>query len=486
MSEHPWHWAFFLVYLVATAFLAWRGGRKSQGGDGFALGDGRMSPWIAGMTLGACLASSSVFVIMPGFVYADGLPALVGFTVPLIAGLALGLVVLSPPFQRIGKQVRALTIPHWLGARYDSPLLRRVYAALNVLNLAYLVLITVGCGYVMQAALGLPYEWAVVGIVAFVFGYTAFGGAWAHALTNSMQGVVMLVMALAIFATGWQWWMDGSVLRVLAESGATAPDSALFSTSWEVWLVPFVMGLALTTQPHLLVKALYVDDRRALALTVGTGMLAFVVFSLVLFAGVYARLALPEAVPQDQAMAAYLRVAFPWEPVGALVSVAILAASMSTLDGLLVAISASVGGDLLLGRGQAGSSRAVWLNRAVLGVLAVATIAAALNPPGLVLLLGQLGVYGLVAASAGPLLAGLFRRGPLSATGALLSGGLALAVHFGLGLTVVSNPGVSAALALLVAVPVSLLAPAPAAPVGSGVAASAGSDHSVRSQTAMP
>ncbi|MCB9777039.1 MAG: hypothetical protein H6742_00580 [Alphaproteobacteria bacterium] len=481
---HPWHWSLFLVYLVVTAALAWQGGRKDQEGGGFAVGSGRMSPWMAGLTLGACLASSSTFVIMPGFVYADGLPALLGFTVPLVAGLALGLVLFAPPFQRIGKRVAALTIPHWLGERYGSAALRKAFAGLNVLNVAYLVLITVGCGYVMERALGVPYEAAVVGIVLFVFGYTAFGGAWAHALTNSMQASVMLVVALAIFGAGWQHWQSGAVVETLVASGTTAPDSALFSSALEVWLVPFLMGLALTTQPHLLTKALYVEGRGALGRTVAIGMGTFVVFSLVLFAGVYARFDLAQAVPQDQAMGAWLAVAFPWEPVGALVSVAILAASMSTLDGLLVAISASVGGDLL-GTGQAGTRRGVWLNRAVLGVLALLTIGVALSPPKLVLLLGQLGVYGLVAASAGPLVGGLFRRGPLSPRWALLSAGLALVVHFGLGLTVVANPGVSAAIALAVGVPIGLLAPAPATRTSSSVLASTAASTAAQSATSQ-
>lgn len=462
MPAHAWSWIFFSVYLMLTAWLAWKGGQRSQGGSSFAIGSGRMNPTLAGLTLGACLASSSVFVIMPGFVYAEGLPALIGFTLPLIAGLAVGLAVLAPPFQRMGKQVSAITIPHWLGARYESPLLRRVFSALNLLNIAYLVLITVGCGYVMQKALGIPYPLAVVGIVLFVFGYTAFGGAWAHALTNSMQGMVMLAMALAIFAAGLHHWQSGAVLDVLQRSEWTAPNSPLFSTHLEVWLVPFLMGVALSSQPHLLTKALYVADRRALGLTITIAMVTFSVFSLVLFAGVYARLDLAQAVPQDQVMATWLAQAFPWEPVSALVSVAILAASMSTLDGLLVAVSASVGNDLLLGGGDASSTRAARLNQAVLAVLALATIGIALRPPSLVLLIGQLGVYGLVAASAGPLLAGLFRPGRLSAAGALLSAAVALTLHFGLGLTLIENPGLSAAIAVLIAVPVAMLAPAPA------------------------
>ncbi len=451
MDGSIWAWGFFLLYVVVTAGLAWRGGRKGGDTATFAVGSGRMHPVVAGMTLGACLASSAMFVIFPGFVYAEGLPALIGFGPPLIAGLAVGLLLLAPRFQALGGG--ALTIPHWLGDRYESQGLRQLFSALNALNVAYLVLIAVGCGYVMQAALGVPYPIAVVGIVLFVFGYTGFGGAWAHAFTNTLQGSIMLVVALLIFGSGVHWLRDGSLLAELSTTGLTAPGSALFSTSAEVWVVPFFMGIALTAQPHLLTKALYVKGRRELAITIGTGIGTFAVFSLVLLAGAYARVALPAGLPQDQAMAAYLQVAFPWEPVGALVSVAILSASMSTMDGLLVAISASVGNDLLPGRGS------VTLNRIILAALAAVTIAVALSPPDLVLILGQQGVYGLIAASAGPLIAGLFRTGRLSPGWATASALIALAVHFGVGAIggLTPNPGVAACAAIAVGLPVALL-----------------------------
>jgi len=277
MGGSAWAWGLFALYLIITAALAWRGGQQTSGKDSFAIGNGHMSPWVAGMTLGACLASSSMFVIMPGFVYADGLPALIGFSVPLIAGLLCGLVLLAPRFQEIGADAAALTVPHWLGSRFESPKLRQLFSGLNILNIAYLVLVAVGCAYVMEAALGVPYRISTVGIVLFVFGYTGFGGAVAHAFTNTMQGAVMLVMAIIIAASGASLWADGRVLSTLAQTGLTAPGSALFSTVWEVWLIPFIMGAALTTQPHLMTKALYVLGRRDLGWTI---LIAIITLSL--------------------------------------------------------------------------------------------------------------------------------------------------------------------------------------------------------------
>jgi len=443
-----WAWAFFLIYAVFTAGLAWRSGQGTDSSESFAIGSGKMPWWMAGVTLGACLASSSTFVIMPGFVYASGLPALISFTLPLLLGIALGLWSLSYRFQAVGGRHGALTVPHLLGAAYDSPKLRQLFAGLNILNIAYLILITVGCGYVMEAALGVPYPWAVVGIVTFVFAYTGFGGATAHAWTNTLQGMVMVVVSLLVFASGFGLWPE--VAADLPTTGFTDPDSVLFSTAWETYLVPVVIGYALSTQPHLLSKALYVEDRGELTKTITLGMVTYGVFSLVLFAGAYARLTLPADVPQDQVMAQYLVHAFGTGPIGALISTAILAAAMSTLDGLLVAIAASVGNDLIPGKGS------VWANRGVLVFLGITTILGALNPPKLVLILGQLGIYGLVAASAGPLLAALYSRGTPPVAAAFASSGVALLVHFGLS-AYVPNPAVAACAALIVAVPVAVI-----------------------------
>ena len=409
-----------------------------------------------------------VFLAAP--VVASSLHGVLARVAPLMARLAVGALLLvgalgvlrvardaaaDPPTAALGRQgsaAGALTVPHWLGARTQSPAVRRVFGGLALLQVAYLVLIAVGCAYVMEAALGLPYRWSAVLTVVFVFGYTASGGAFAHAFTNSAQGAVMLVMAVVIFASGWHHWTSGAVVDTLSTTGWTAPGSPLFSTATEVWLVPFVMGAALATQPHLVTKALYVKDRRDLARTLGLAVAAFAVFSLVLFAGVYARLDLAGDLAQDQVMARYLAQAFSSPALGAAVSVAILAASMSTLDGLLVALGATVANDLL----PAGTG--VWGQRLVLGVLGALTLAAALSPPRLVLILGQLGVYALVAASAGPMIAGLLRSGPLAAGPVLASAATALAVHFGLYFSGWSpNPGLTAAVALAIAVPVAVL-----------------------------
>ncbi|MEM6926123.1 MAG: hypothetical protein AAF602_04300 [Myxococcota bacterium] len=238
----------------------------------------------------------------------------------------------------------------------------------------------------------------------------------------------------------------------LMESGLTAPKSRLFSSHFEVWGVMFLVGLGITTQPHLLSKALYVKGPNALRTTLLIGMATYATYALMLSAGAYARVMLPADIAQDRVVAEYVQIAFSWPPIGAAISVAILAASMSTMDGLLVAIAASVGNDVFPGKGT------VWLNRLVLAGLAVATLAIAWSPPDLVIIIGQIGVYGIVASSVGPLIAGLGTRRPLASWPAWLSALVPLTIHMVGSLWMIDNPGVSAVVAMAVGVPLALIA----------------------------
>jgi len=443
-------WALFVLYAVVTAGLAvFAGLTSNKSASSFAIGSGQMNPVVVGVTLGASLASSATFVFYPGYVHADGLGALMGFSVALIAGLLTGLVVFTPRFQDVGAQVAALTVPHWIGERFQDLGLRRLFAGLQVLNVAYLVLITVGCAKVMHTTLNLPYHVALVGIIVFVFGYTALGGATAHAFTNTLQGVVMLAVSCTVFVSGLTLWPQA--WTSLQSTGWTAPQSKLFSSHWEVWLVSYLIGVALTTQPHLLAKALYVKGRRSLAITIAVGISTYATFALMLSAGAYARVVLPADTPINEVVGEYITYAFSGLPlIGAVVTVAILAASMSTLDGLLVAVAASVGNDFLPGKGK------VWINRVVLVVLAAATLAISWDPPE-ALVFAQAGVYAVVAASIGPLMAGLWQKGPLARWPIWISAIVPLVVHFALYKTVFVNPGVTALIGMAAGVPFAVL-----------------------------
>jgi len=173
------------------------------------------------------------------------------------------------------------------------------------------------------------------------------------------------------------------------------------------------------------------------------------------------------AFRQDLVMTVYLQYAFPdWLFI--IISVVLLAAAMSTLDGLLVGISTITANDLILnlmdrfGNKNLSATQkmkiALSMSHIVLILIAVLTYVVTLNPPKLLGIFGQVGVYGLVLAAVPPLLAGiLFQRPQLRLVWAMSI--LSLGIHFGLfffGTSLFSqsnlafdNPGVTATISLI-------------------------------------
>ncbi|MEM6958312.1 MAG: sodium:solute symporter family protein [Myxococcota bacterium] len=485
MASQTIAWSAFGAYLIITTLLALRGMKKTTGMESFALGNGDMGPLLVGITLAASIASTATFVINPGFVWAHGVSALMHFGVAGTSGVLLGLILLSRGFRRLGEEHRALTMPHWIGARYGSSGLRMYFAALNLLfAVVFVVLIIKGSALVMQATLGLDYITSVLVVVGFVFSYILMGGTYAHAYTNALQGSIMLIVAIAMVASGLHLFGGEGLgfFERLAETGESmtalvstdpSPSAFLFDSAFEVFVCGFVMSFGLVCQPHILMKSLYLRSETQLNRYLLIGSLVGVGFALVLLVGLYARVAYPDLqTVQDAVVPAYIERAFS-PTAGALISVALLAAGMSTMDGILVSASTIAGNDLVLGlagdRVKDKQRFALRASRAILVAMGTVSLLIALDPPDLVGLFAWVGLYGLVAASLVPVTAGIFFRDvpAIGAAGAAIVGPL---VHFGAyfgGLT--PNPGVSATCgvalsALVLAVSLVLRrAPAPAA-----------------------
>ncbi len=482
-------WGLFVVYLVGTAWLGYAGFRKTSGFSSFAIGDRAMNPVVVGITLAASVSSASTFIINPGFVYVDGWGAFFHMSIAVGIGFLAMLILLSFRFRRIGADSSALTIPDWIGKRYESPGFALYFSVLNLLSFAFVVLLVGGISIVMQNLLDVSNVVALTITLVFVTGYVFIGGTYAHVLTNMLQGSLMIIVTVLVLGScAWLALQEpGSIVAALrAENpnlvAAVNSEGALFNDVFSIYVAGFVVGAIVVCQPHILTKALYVKDDRAVKHYLVVFAVIFLLFQMLGLVGFFAHLAVPPEglvdaatgeFRQDLVMTKYLAAMFPdW--VFTLVGIVLLAAAMSTLDGLLVSMSTITANDLVLNLAQRGGRRdqeqqmafALKVSHVVLVIIAIAAFLINLQPPKLLGIFGQTGVYGLTAAAAPPLLLGvLFRRVPI----ALVWGGsaAALTIHFVLffkgndwfpasSLTF-ANPGVTVSLATLVVMPVLLV-----------------------------
>jgi len=469
MGETFVPWTLFVLYMLAIVGLTWWNRRKAATMSSFAVGTRSLPPFLVGLSLAANMTSVATFVINPGLVHAFGWAGVVGYGIAAPLGIFIGLIVTSKRFRRVGDRVTALTVPQWVGDRYGDRRLTLFFAAVSLLQVTFLVLIVAGIVLVLMSVLLVPMWVALAIVVGFTFAYIIFGGASIHIWSNTMQAVIMVVVAVLLLASGAEFFAGGigAFADRLAAVGphyasATNPSSLLFRDLFEVLVANFIIGLAIIMQPHLMSKALYLRSERDVNRYLATAMVVGTVFTSVLLVGLFARLSLGGDLAPDRVVATYIATDFS-PPLRAVIMLGVLAAGFSTLEGVILALSTIFANDLYgsLARlaGVAADrigGRLLLVGRAFLIVLAPITFLLArdqiLHPSLSVAIFAQNGVYGLFAATFAPVMFGMFSS--RATKGLAFAAALtALAVHFGMyygKLTMYhNNPAVPAACAIV-------------------------------------
>lgn len=445
-------WGLFLLYILGTSYLGYLGSKQTKDFSSFAIGDGNMSPLVVGITLAASTASAATFIVNPGFVYVHGMAAFMHLGLSVFFGITFMLFLLSYRFRSIGAENKAVTIPGWLGKKYNSQNLAIYFSLINLLSFAFLVLLVGGISIVMQQLLGISNLVALIITLVFVTSYVIVGGTYAHVFTNVLQGSLMTMVSILVVVTGIMLMLDtpdfwSSISEVNANLvGYTNPESNLYNSVFSVYVSGFLIGAALVCQPHILTKALYVKDNKAVTKYLLVFTLVYFIFTLLLLAGFWALLEVPAELlvdsatgdfRQDLVMTQYLKTSFPsW--LFTVISVVLLAAAMSTLDGLMVGLSTITSNDLVINLIDKFGQKKLDLeskyriafraSHIILIVLAIMTFIVTLNPPKLLGIFGQFGVYALVLSSLPPLLNGIFYEKP-SLSVVWIFSVLALVIH---------------------------------------------------------
>lgn len=445
-----WSWGFLLLYIGGMLLFGYLGQQRVKTADDFATARGGYGPLFLAFAFSATTASGATFIGIPGLAYNTGLSSLwILFLYPV--GVYGGVLICMRLVSRAGNAFGSRSIPEYLGDRYQSDAFRILVALCSLLLFFYLAGQLVSCLVMFQTMLGLPPAWAILITCGVLLVYVMAGGAHADILTDGVQGFLMLALAtliLVLFLTGYgvQGGFGGLVASLKTQDAnfvkVLNPDAALVSSWWAVAsLVLATIPLGLL--PHLGNKlwALKSDTQRYrfITLVFAMGML----LPAIGLGGLLARALLGDALlvsgaGGNEAIPALFIELFPaW--VAALLGVGVLAAVMSTADGLVISSSQVIANDFYR-RTFARRWHADWSEEAVeaqtlkisrwatLGTLVVSA-ALAWSFMGMnVLLLVWVGLGGMMAALAGPLVLGTLWRG-VTAKGAI-SGFVGGAVTF--------------------------------------------------------
>ena len=219
-------WAVIGLYAAVILLFVVRGARRNRSMADYALGNLAFSPVAVGLALAASMTSAATFIINPGFIALYGLSGVLSYGVVLPLAAVTSLVVLTKGFRKHGTQVKALSLAQWMGTRYHSPGFSLFFAFLSLLLITFIVLIVVGLTKVLSKTLAVSELAALLGVVVFVFGYMMFGGANSMVYTNTVQAVLMLVVAGVLLGSGYENFSEACTASWTGCARWTRPWSA--------------------------------------------------------------------------------------------------------------------------------------------------------------------------------------------------------------------------------------------------------------------
>lgn len=369
------HWidyAIVLVYFMGVIAHGVYVSRKSGDGASDYFLAGRTLPWyLIGFSLFASNMSGSSFVGLMGGAYSNGV---VIFNYEWTAALVLILfaIFVLPSFLR----ANISTVPEFLEERYDVRS-RRAFSIFTIL--AILFIDTAGAlyagGLVISNVTGYLNLWTAVAVLALVAGiYTILGGLSAVVVTDTVQAILLIIGAAALFwlgldeIGGWeQLFVDlpeEKTKLILPAEDDFLPWTGL----WGVVLLGFYYWTInqFVVQRTLGAKNLKEGQIGALF----AGFLKLPNLFLMILPGLIALKLYPDLETPDLA---FPTLAFELMPIGlrGLIMAALIAAIMSSLDSAMNSASTLVVKDFVEPIWDVSEERQVWLGRVVTGVVMV-------------------------------------------------------------------------------------------------------------------
>jgi len=388
---------FIVIYILFCIGVGIYGQVKAKNSEHYVVAKRTMNPYIIAVAAAATVGSGITFLGCPGFAYKFGYPGLWYSTswtwlIPLVT------LVCFFSFRKIVQAKGSMTIPGFLGDRYNSDVVRVLAVILAcVAQLFFLGGQYTGAGHIMSVIFDIPYSYGVILMGVVVAFYVAAGGYRSIAVTNTAMGFLMAFCALLLFFGAYVMFpggvsalnaklasIDPNTLQVFNPKAGAIGGSALAIYAIGVPLAFYAFSPQ--TSAHLLATKDFTFKTIMVYTFVIWGL--FMIFGLTPFAGLAAQAHGIVSAKADAALAIMVKQMF--HPIfAAFLLVAILSAIWSTADVVLFAIATGVSNDLFANvifkrKGWPSEKIDKWnmtIARILVVVLSIASVLMVLHPP---------------------------------------------------------------------------------------------------------
>ena len=339
---------FIALFFAATIFIGFYCRKKATNSNDFVLGGRNVGPWLSAFAYGTSYFSAVIFIGYAGsFGWLFGVSAFwIGIGNALV-GSWLAWALLGRKTRIMTQHLNSSTMPDFFAKRFNSEGLR-IFAAviIFIFLIPYTAALYNGLSYLFNVTFStaVPY-WVWILIISVATGlYVIIGGLMSTALNSFVQGLIMLVgiALVVIFALNKNGGLMGS-FEALADKGwefasLFGPDPVhlifvVLLTSLGCWGLPQMVGKFYSIK----------NENQIRKGSVISTAFAIIVAGGCYFLGGFARIF---AEQKSSTVIAEMVSTLPMVIV-AIVIVLVLAASMSTLSGLVHTSAATVTFDLM-------------------------------------------------------------------------------------------------------------------------------------------
>ena len=345
----------FILYLVLILIIGIITYKANKTHKDFFIGGRRLGAWIVALSERASGESAWLLLGLPGLAYTSGLMS-IWDAIGCVSGIIFYWFAIAKDLRIESGKTDSITIPQFFASRYQKgESLIRVTATLIIIFFFsfYLSAQFNGAGKVLNVTFGIENFWGIVIGASVIILYTMMGGFFAVAITDMLQGIIMISALIILPLVGLIEIAERgqSLTGVLETSGPTYISITGGKMGWAglaVIVSGLSWGLGYMGQPHLLTRFMAIRDpgkikiSRRIAITWAipgftgatlTGLLGLALYNKGYFQDV------ENVMPQlaNDLLPAWL--------AGIFISGAI-AAMMSTADSQLLVISSSIMEDI--------------------------------------------------------------------------------------------------------------------------------------------
>ena len=422
----------YVALMLAIGY--WSMKRTRDVGD-FFLGGRTLGPWMSAFAYGTTYFSAVLFIGYAGRLgWGFGIHTLWIVLGNTFVGTLLAWRILAARTRDMTARLNVMTMPEFLRARYDSPVLQMISALIVFLFLVpYSASVYMGLSYLFEKAFGLQYNQALVFLALLTGVYLVMGGYFAVAISDFIRGVieflgvVVMVSLLAAMKGGFAATF-GALQDPHYAPGLHAPPPP-GGPAFPGWLT--LVSLVLITSfgpwalPQMVQKFYSIRSRS----DVTRAMVIATVFALFMSFGAYYSGALTHLFftdpksdlapivdvhtgkPELDKLMPFFITRFVPQWLVLIILLMVFSASMSSLSSLVLVSSSAIAIDLFGGnRRERNPRHTMILMRVLCGIFVIVSLLIALSRVDVIVNLMVIAWGALSGAFLAPYLYGLFWR----------------------------------------------------------------------------